>query len=110
MSKYINTQRSTANPNVFINLYEVAKARQERSCDEQREAKQRELKKSEKQCTFKPDLIKTQKITEKYLRNKSRMSVGHKPKQQQLKQFVQGAEGKNTKKKPNGRNMSQNFH
>ena len=34
----IQTQRSTANPNVFISLYEIAQTRKEKSIDVQKEA------------------------------------------------------------------------
>lgn len=61
------TQRS-----VFINLYEIAKARNERSRETKMKYDLKKLTQSAIECTFKPDFSKTQRATQKYIKHSSR--------------------------------------
>lgn len=57
--------RMTSPPQVFLNLYQVAEKRKEKSLDSHRRAKQKQIESESKECTFKPDFTKTIKNTNK---------------------------------------------
>lgn len=61
---------SRPHKNVFISLYEIARLKQEKCIDSTTRAKQLEVENQVRQCTFKPDFSKTQRNTERYLRNR----------------------------------------
>lgn len=83
----MTTRNAPANScrNVFINLYEIAQTRREKSQDNIRLAKQEQIKRSQNECTFKPDFSMTQRVTDKYLKKKHRQ-------EQQLKEVYEQSE------------------
>ena len=86
-SQAMTTRNAPSNScrNVFINLYEIAQTRREKSQDNSRLAKQEQIKKSQNECTFKPDFSMTQRVTNKYLKKKHRH-------EQQLKEVYEQGE------------------
>lgn len=57
---------------VFINLYQIAKCRKERSKESLKKAEEEKIAKDSQECTFKPDTSRTKKSTDKYLKQSSR--------------------------------------
>lgn len=58
--------------NVFINLYEIARCRKEKSRESLKKAEEEKIAKDKEECTFKPDTSRTKKSTDKYLKHSNR--------------------------------------